>query len=341
MQFPRDRRRGVSVSASLDAAVWEDNPSRIAAPAAAPVCPSCKHGRFRPVPLGAQAAGALTFAVLECESCALCHLQHHLSRPELDAYTSSFYSMIADSIAVKSEKKSRRFFDERTTIFAGIKPGQMLDVGCQHGLFLEAMKHKGWDVAGVEPMDQFARMARSRLGVPIYTTRLEELRSTKTYDLVTLWHVLEHFEDPLAALQHCSTLLRPGGRIFFEVPNIDSLGAMLGRSFWPAFRDPTHRWFFRPEPLRRMAARAGLKVVSIAPASTPAAWYTLKRGIGSRALQEDHWWQKMAGRPRSGHPVWRRALRSVATFYPFMRAMAWLGNVAGRGEVLHGWLERI
>src|SRR5581483_7679488 len=154
------------------------------------------------------------------------------------------------------------------------------------------------------------------------------------------WHVLEHFQDPTEALTRCAKLLRPGGRLFFEVPYIDSLGALLGRSFWPGFRDPTHRWFFRPEPLPRLAEQVGLKVVSIEPASTPAAWYVLKRSIGGRVLMEDHWWQKMVGRPRSSHPRWRRALRSVLTFYPFMRALAWGGQAAGRGEVLHGWLQR-
>jgi 2-polyprenyl-3-methyl-5-hydroxy-6-metoxy-1,4-benzoquinol methylase len=331
----------VAASVSADETLWSDMPALSVPAATALSCPSCGGEEFRTLPLGTPDVSALAFDVLECVTCALCHLRHRLTASQLDDYTRAFYGMIADSIAAKSMEKARRFFDERAASFGHLKPGRLLDVGCQHGLFLEAMQKRGWNVAGVEPIEHFARMARTRLGVPVSTARVEELSAAGTYDLVTLWHVFEHFEDPVTALTHCVQLLGPGGRIFVEVPNIDSFGALLGRSFWPGFRDPTHRWFFRPESLQRLAAKVGLKVVSVGSAGTPAAWYTLKRGIGGRILKEDHWWRKMQARPRSNQPLWRRAFRSTVTFYPFMRALAWLGRVSGHGEVLHAWLERI
>src|SRR5208337_4886157 len=82
----------------------------------------------------------------------------------------------------------------------------------------------------------------------------------KYFDLVTLWHVLEHMPEPLAALQQVYRLLKPGGRIVIEVPNLASVEAhWLGRH-WYHLDVPFHFWHFTPRSLRTMALKAGFQV---------------------------------------------------------------------------------
>ena len=141
--------------------------------------------------------------------------------------------------------------------------GRLLDVGCASGVFLSLAAEAGWEATGVEPSETLSQQAADALAGrgAIYGTILEEASLPPAhYDAVTLWDVLEHVPDPLAMLRQCSALLKPGGLLFLNVPDLDSLQARLLGRRWPLLLAEHLNYFNRPS-LRRCAAAAGLEAV--------------------------------------------------------------------------------
>jgi len=97
---------------------------------------------------------------------------------------------------------------------------QLLDVGCGAGMFVRTALDGGWDSYGVEPSSYASEIAKRNLGYRVHTGFLHSSAfDTISFDVITLWYVLEHVPDPMNILAHSYKLLRPGGTIFIAVPN--------------------------------------------------------------------------------------------------------------------------
>jgi SAM-dependent methyltransferase len=137
----------------------------------------------------------------------------------------------------------------------------VLDVGCAAGYFLRVMRERGWDVHGFEPSDSIRATAANELGAE--NVRGGELATAgfepHSFDLVTLWDVLEHAPDPLALLRQCAQLLKPDGRLLIETQNRRSAAArILGRR-WQHYKQPEHLYHFHAGTLRRAVEAANLE----------------------------------------------------------------------------------
>lgn len=139
-------------------------------------------------------------------------------------------------------------------------PRRVLDIGCGRGLLLRAFQQKGWDVAGTEFSDNACRYAREVLGIPVQVGLLEQLRFPDNhYDVVVMWHVLEHISDPRPTLVEIARILRPGGVFLVSVPNFGSPEAQLTKADWFHLDTPRHLSHHTPESLKAALASAGLK----------------------------------------------------------------------------------
>jgi SAM-dependent methyltransferase len=145
----------------------------------------------------------------------------------------------------------------------GLRPGRLLDVGSGRGRFLAAAKAAGWDVVGIELEPSLAEGSASNLGVPVVVGDAVTATVHGPFDVITMWHVLEHLPEPRAALDRAASLLRPGGTLIVSVPNSDSLQARLFRDHWLHLDVPRHVWHFTPDSVSRLVALAGLEVVRI------------------------------------------------------------------------------
>jgi len=142
----------------------------------------------------------------------------------------------------------------------GGRTGRVLDYGCGTGAFLAAMRDAGWDVTGLEP-DETARANAARLhGLDVSPPEALKALPDGCFEVVTLWHVLEHVHDLQGTLAHLSRVLAPGGRIFIAVPNPLSLDAAHYGTAWAAWDVPRHLWHFTPAALQGLLARQGLRV---------------------------------------------------------------------------------
>lgn len=145
-----------------------------------------------------------------------------------------------------------------------VEGGKLLDVGCGTGSFLAKMRDLGWEVIGVEPDSQAADIAATKYGVSIYKMTLEEAGFAKeTFDAITMNHVIEHVSDPIAILEECRRVLKPGGTIAVVTPNIKSLTHRIFRETWELLDPPRHLYLFSPSSLRACARKAGLQVLQI------------------------------------------------------------------------------
>jgi SAM-dependent methyltransferase len=151
----------------------------------------------------------------------------------------------------------RRRAERRVRHVPRVEGGRLLDVGCGNGTFLLQMRPQGWQVAGVDADPGAVASARGA-GLEVAQGDVcDAPLPPGSFDLVTLSHVLEHLPDPVRALRACRRLLRPGGTLWVETPNLDCLGhRRLGR-VWGALEPPRHLVLFTQGSLRTCLERAG------------------------------------------------------------------------------------
>mgnify|MGYP000513018722 CR=1 FL=1 len=132
-----------------------------------------------------------------------------------------------------------------------IDKGCLLDVGCGTGAFLKIMHDNGWDTCGVEPNSK-ARNHVASLGINVQTS-LQDLKN-KSFDVITLWHVLEHLPNLYEAVNQIKMLLKPGGFLIIAVPNFNSFDANYFQSYWAAYDVPRHLWHFSRKSIPKLFA---------------------------------------------------------------------------------------
>jgi SAM-dependent methyltransferase len=142
-------------------------------------------------------------------------------------------------------------------------PASLLDAGAGRGRFVAAARAAGYEARGIEPSLRGVEAARA-LGVPVRQASIETAENpagtwTNSIEIVTLWHVLEHLEDPGAALQRIRDWMVPGGGLLVGVPNLASLQARIARRRWYHLEGPRHRVHFTPGGLDALLRAHGLE----------------------------------------------------------------------------------
>jgi SAM-dependent methyltransferase len=148
-------------------------------------------------------------------------------------------------------------FDRRRLSFLGAPRGTLLDVGAGRGRFVAAARDAGWAATGIEPSERGVSAAEG-YAVTLRRGTLADLSGT--YDAVVLWHVLEHIDDPDAAVAQLASLVAPGGTLLIGVPNLASVQARLGGLRWFHLDLPRHRTHFTPAGLRALLERHGFVI---------------------------------------------------------------------------------
>lgn len=145
-------------------------------------------------------------------------------------------------------------------------PGmRLLDVGCGNGEFLVRARAKGWDVVGVDPDPKAVEVACSR-DLDVRQGGVETLDpGRERFDGITLSHVIEHVHDPLTVLRMCHTLLKPGGWIWLETPNLDALGRQRYQANWRGIEPPRHLVLFTRISLAQTLQLTGFHAIQDQP----------------------------------------------------------------------------
>jgi 2-polyprenyl-3-methyl-5-hydroxy-6-metoxy-1,4-benzoquinol methylase len=201
-----------------------------------------------------------------CRRCGLVYINPRPGPAELGAfYRERIYTQYMDPaggfrerLLAASRTQAREIFDHFVNA-AGVSPRglRVLEVGCGLGDFLALARDAGADVLGVEMDGPYADFAERRHRLPLVRGALETLPPSGRFDVIAMFHVLEHLEDPRAALQSLRPRLHPGGRLLIEVPNF--MGAW--RTPLTEFLRVEHLYHFSPVTLRALLETAGFREV--------------------------------------------------------------------------------
>lgn len=167
-----------------------------------------------------------------------------------------------------------------------LQKAKILDIGCGTGEFLGTMKEAGWAIEGVEPNDK----ARSAAKENTNSTIGKSLDSVlNTFDVITLWHVLEHIPNLPETIQEIKKKLRPEGTLIIAVPNHESYDAKKYQADWAGYDVPRHLWHFSKASMKALATRSNLRIVNTIPMKLDGFYVSMlsekyKRGKGVASL---------------------------------------------------------
>jgi SAM-dependent methyltransferase len=143
--------------------------------------------------------------------------------------------------------------------------GRVLDVGAAAGSFLHVARQRGWQVAGCEPNLWMCEWGRRHYGLDLHPGTVEaEHYGQNSFDVVTLWDVLEHTGDPRTFVGECRRILKPGGLLVVNYPDI---GSWIARAMGPrwVFLLSVHLYYFTRQTMRALLDRAGFDVIETRP----------------------------------------------------------------------------
>ena len=233
-------------------------------------CPYCKSTSSIPyLKLRDEFLTKEPFEIVECPSC---HLLFTVPRPSVESMGRYYKS--DDYLSHQTNKSGLipRLYESVKRVNLKYKfklatqdlpQGRLLDIGCGVGDFLGVAAKAGWEVVGIEPSSQAKSIANDRLGfMPLDPSETATLPSS-SFDVITMWHVLEHVDDLSEQVSQLARLLTPGGRLIVAVPNYQSYDAIFYKSKWAAWDVPRHLSHFNTHTLNRIFSDYMFKQIDI------------------------------------------------------------------------------
>lgn len=151
----------------------------------------------------------------------------------------------------------------------------LLDLGCGTGDFLEIAKQNGWQITGIEPNPEARKIANTKTGHFVFGNEHFSILEPHTFDVITLWHVLEHLKNPEEQVKQLKYLLKPNGRLVVAVPNYKSYDANHYKTHWAAYDVPRHLWHFSQKGIKQLFAQEHFEVESTMPLMFDAYYVSL------------------------------------------------------------------
>ena len=221
-----------------------------------------------------RAADYITGDVFEVWQCESCGAGQTLPMPaDMAVYYPAGYRQYNRGIALIL----RVLYGRRVARWAKLfkTPGAAFEMGCGNGLMLHMLRRRGWQVTGSERAGEAARIARESFGLTVVEGGVDALDAALRFDLILLIQVLEHLDDPAAAIQKLADRLAPGGRLVIGVPNFASWQAGFGGAFWFHLDVPRHLRHFSLASLAVLLRGRGLEITGVSyvsPEHDPYGW---------------------------------------------------------------------
>lgn len=192
--------------------------------------------------------------ILKCQKCDIIYVDEKISQEKV----STFYEVAEDPLYFEEqgarEKTFKRYLSEIHKL--GVKGGKLLDVGTNTGLFVKIAHDSGWNALGIEPNKWGARYAKENYRINLVNKPFENgVFEPKSFDVITMWDVIEHFTDPVVKMELIYKLLKPGGMFAFSTVDPESLLAKIMGTRWSWYME-MHKVF-----LTKPAARTYLEKI--------------------------------------------------------------------------------
>lgn len=227
----------------------------------ASACPVCGSLRGKPT----FRVDSVDSPLIVCPQCGLGRFDPMLSDAEIGAlYTEEYYGQPGTKFRPIVERLVRAVAARHISFLSrGLVPGaRILDVGCGRGVLFGPLADKGFEVYGVEVNEDAVRGCDPRADVRVAARLSDAAFEEGLFDLVVIWHVLEHLPAPAETIRECHRILKPGGRLIVAVPNFSSFQATWSGPDWFHLDPPRHLYHFPFTALCRMVENAGFDVGS-------------------------------------------------------------------------------
>jgi 2-polyprenyl-3-methyl-5-hydroxy-6-metoxy-1,4-benzoquinol methylase len=207
------------------------------------------------------------WSVYRCSACGLGFLDPRPDPCELnELYRSSYFQSHYDQgFKLGSPEMKRRLSQEthRIRFFKKARRrGRLLDIGCGMGYFLLACRDAGYEVEGMDISADSAAYVRYELKIPVAVGTIDEVDyPPATFDVITMWHFLEHAREPARYIQKAREWLKPEGILVVDVPNYKGTDARKMWDRWPQWSLPYHFYHFTPETLKLFLAKFGFRMI--------------------------------------------------------------------------------
>jgi 2-polyprenyl-3-methyl-5-hydroxy-6-metoxy-1,4-benzoquinol methylase len=244
-------------------------------------CPICSNSKFTSVGHAKDhTVSHETFNVVQCTSCALLITSPRPADNQLGRYYLSddyiSHTEKPKTIFDKLYSASREYaVNRKLTLvnkYVAAKSPYLLDYGCGTGFFLKKMQENGFNIAGVEPSEKARASAAKITGQQIHSS-LSPFE--KTFDAITLWHVLEHVSNINELLEQLKNNLSTTGTLFIAVPNYKSADARKYGMNWAGYDVPRHLWHFEQNTMKFLLEKHRLKIVDTIPMKLDAFYVSM------------------------------------------------------------------
>lgn len=237
-------------------------------------CPACNSGNIHFVLTAKDhTVSKMDFDIWHCNDCSLRFTQDIPAIQEIGTFYQS-----ANYISHSNTKKgliNQLYHLVRTYTlglkarqikrFTGLKKGRLLDIGAGVGAFAATMKNAGWTVTALEPDEQARKTAAESFGLTLSLPNELYQFTENSFDVITLWHVLEHVHDLSGYWKAFHACLPKGGKLVIAVPNYTSADAGYYQQDWAAYDVPRHLYHFSPASMLELATQNGFSMVKMKP----------------------------------------------------------------------------
>lgn len=206
-----------------------------------------------------------TFALCKCRDCSFVFTQDFPAENEIGKY------YVSENYTSHHNAKGLFGFAYNTvrSIMLGkkaalvkkfAKKGNLLDIGCGQGYFLKKMQTEGFDISGIEKSEEVRASVKQQFAIEVEAPETLGKHSKGSFDVVTMWHSLEHIEHLNETLQEVHRVLKDDGTLIVALPNVISYDQEHYRLYWAAYDVPRHLWHFSPKTFKILAKKQGFEV---------------------------------------------------------------------------------
>lgn len=207
------------------------------------------------------------FHICECLNCGLSYTMPRPNKEKIGEYYKSeeYYSHQENKKGfiprLYESVKKVNLKHKYNLATQGLNVGKMLDIGCGVGDFLHTAEEHGWTCTGVEPSEDAKAIAKTKTKANIINSEDMEKIPDATFELITMWHVLEHVDDLKWQIEQLHRLTKTKGRIVIAVPNYKSYDAQYYKELWAAYDVPRHLSHFNKNVLTKIFKSKNLELV--------------------------------------------------------------------------------
>lgn len=236
-------------------------------------CPICNSSSFKDyLSVEDYTVSNREFTIQRCNNCQFIFTNPRPDQQSIgEYYESKEYISHHDensSLMTKVYNKVRDYtIHRKVKMIAALQPskGTLLDIGCGTGNFLQACKKDGWNASGTEPDSGARSRASDKVGDTIHQNIHSPLLVNQTFNIITMWHVLEHVHQLNETISWARLHLATHGNLIIAVPNPESYDAHKYGKFWAAYDVPRHLYHFTKTSMKTLLEPHGLHIDSIKP----------------------------------------------------------------------------